>query len=319
MRLKIISTPLQFLKKKRELILQAFLTGSAAALLLISGACGKSPHRVISPTPTADNTPSAVFSAVLPSPTPSPSLTPTFPAGCADQNGRIEVLEIEDPSIPKPLRVRLFLPPCYNPARSEPYPLLVLLHGQSYDDSQWEKLGITHDLEERIINGQADPAIIVMPFEEYQYRDPAESYFGSAISGVLLPWAETQWNVSPLRQCHAIGGISRGAAWAVHLGFVQWQFFGVIGAHSLPLFPADSSLPPVWEDNIPADQMPVFFMDSGDIDPYKNSTALFHETLLQYHIPHQWEIHPGAHEDIYWQSQVNNYLDEYLNGLKNCF
>lgn len=314
--MKTYSSLKLFFKKKREIILKAILTGSAAALLLISGSCQPAP--VLRFTPTINSTPKPAATYTMSPSQPSPTLTPTFPAGCADQTGEIEIVEIEDPVIPKPLRVRLFLPPCYDPNRAKLYPLLVLLHGQSYDDSQWVNLGITLDLEKRIIQGQAPAIIIAMPFEEYQFRDPMESYFGDAITSVLLPWVEAQRNVSPLRQCHAIGGISRGAAWAVHLGFEQWQLFGVIGAHSLALFQADSFMPSVWEDNIPADSMPDFFMDSGDIDPYKNSTNLFHEKLLQYHIPHQWEIYPGAHNDTYWENQVKGYLDEYLEGLANC-
>ncbi len=75
-----------------------------------------------------------------------------------------------------------------------------------------------------------------MPYEEYSLEDPADSSFGKLITQGLLPWLDQHYNTCTERACRAIGGMSRGAAWAVRLGFTDWKDFGEVGRAQPGLF-----------------------------------------------------------------------------------
>ena len=45
----------------------------------------------------------------------------------------------------------------------------------------------------------------------------------------LVPYVDTHYNTCAERDCRAIGGLSRGAQWALRIGLAEWQTFGAIG------------------------------------------------------------------------------------------
>ena len=51
------------------------------------------------------------------------------------------VTELIDPALPRSLPFRIYLPPCYGQPEIRDYPVLYLLHGQTYRDDQWVNLG----------------------------------------------------------------------------------------------------------------------------------------------------------------------------------
>jgi enterochelin esterase-like enzyme len=214
----------------------------------------------------------------------------------------------------KPLLFELYLPPCYGIAARAPaggYPLLILLHGQESDDNQWIRLGAVATADRLISSNQSAPFIIAMPYEEYSLQDPADSSFGKLITQGLLPWLDEHYNTCTERTCRAIGGMSRGAAWAVHLGFTDWKDFGEVGAHSLAYFWGDNVMLRQWTRIIPADQFPSMYLDIGDADRYLASATEFEGLLTAYQVPHTWLVNQGEHVEAYWQAHVEEYLRWY--------
>ena len=53
----------------------------------------------------------------------------------------------------------------------------------------------------------------------------------------MLPLMDANYAVSTDRNCRALGGISRGAAWSAMLGVENWEEFAAIGTHSVPNAP----------------------------------------------------------------------------------
>src|SRR5687768_15175770 len=105
-------------------------------LALLAGVTACSPSN--RPTPTS--TPLPPTASQVPQLTLAPSAVPTFtPLVCLTQSGRVEegVLNSTDP----PQEFRIYLPPCYNEKTDKHYPVLYLLHGQTYRDDQWIRLG----------------------------------------------------------------------------------------------------------------------------------------------------------------------------------
>jgi enterochelin esterase-like enzyme len=273
------------------------------------------------PLPTENGTSNPVDQTNQPTSAPGAAriteiASPT-PHVCRDDHGSISREEIPSSFLKEPLEFRVYLPPCFLDSKDRSYPLLILLHGSIFSDDQWDRLGMDETADRLIAVGSIPPLIMVMPFEEQTLANPYQPGFGSAISRELLPWLEKEYPLCKERSCRAVGGISRGAAWAVHIGFDDWQLFGSIGAHSLPPFWGDLNSLPQWLADIPSGERPRVFMDVGRGDPYRQPAAQFEKFLTDNNVPHEWYLFTGAHDEDYWSSHVEQYLLWYSEAWMN--
>ena len=262
--------------------------------------------------PTETIQPTKTFTPFLPSTqTPMPSPSPTK-LSCWSEGGIIEKREIPSNWLPDPLQFRVYTPPCYDQQNERRYPVLYLIHGQTYTDDQWDRLGADETADALIASGELSPFIIVMPREKERSTPPPANLFGDALIYDLIPRIDSDYRTLPDRYFRAIGGLSRGGNWAVHLGLSYWGFFGRIGAHSTPTFVTDG--PQVireWLSEIPAEELPGIFMDAGEDDIWLSYTLQFEEILNQEDIPHEWYLFPGQHNEEYWSAHLEQYLRWY--------
>jgi enterochelin esterase-like enzyme len=137
--------------------------------------------------------------------------------------------------------------------------------------------------------------------------------FGQAVVNDLLPWIDQKYRTLPDRAYRAVGGLSRGASWALHLGLINWELFSIIGMHSLPIFWTDGHRISGWLDEIPPEDVPRIYIDVGtnDYEEIKNSATWLGELLDQKDITHEWYMFPGRHEEAYWSGHVEQYLRFY--------
>lgn len=260
-----------------------------------------------SPIPTPS--PAAIFAGPGPQPTPE---------GCKKVEGSIRQGSLKTSLLREPLEFRLYLPACYDQATGKRYPVLYLIHGQSYTDDQWDRLGADEIADRLIAAGQIAPLIMVMP-RDREWTQPDEDRFGDAVQQVLVPWVDRQFRTLTGRPYRAVGGISRGAGWAVHLGLSDWQEFGAIGTHSLPIFWTDTYYIKTWLSAIPPESLPRIYLDIGNNDrPEILTSAVWFENLLtNRNIPHEWHLFTGYHEEKYWQSHMEQYILWYSEGWKD--
>ncbi|MEA4909905.1 MAG: esterase family protein [Chloroflexi bacterium] len=284
------------------------LAACATTVSALSGGLGD-PPATATPTPLQPVLPTLTFT-----PVPTPTLTPEpSPTACREMRGSVQRLELETEQLSRPLAFRLYLPPCYDAGRSGGYPLLILLHGQSASDELWDSLGADETADALITAGQAAPFLIAMPYEEYYLMDMRQSTFPDAIVQSLVPWIDAHYNTCAQRECRAIGGISRGAIWAVRLGFMHWDVFSIVGAHSYPGNYYNFS---AWLQDIPQDAVPRVYADIGQWDPYVEDATQLNALLEGYDIPHEWHLNPGTHNEEYWSSHVEEYLRWYTSTWK---
>lgn len=299
-------------------------TRSVSALLLMMLACCAcaAPRalpevsRTATPSPGATPSPSPA-TTTQPIPTSQPAVSPTLeatptPLGCWQAGGRYETGSLESALLPQPLEYRVYLPPCYDELPEQRYPLLYLIHGQSYNQDQWDRLGVDEAAEALISAGEIAPLIIVLP-RDRSWLQPPDNRFGEALVQELLPYIDEHYRTIPDRAYRAIGGLSQGAAWAVRLGLSEWRLFGVIGAHSLPVFSSDVRRMRQWLREIPLDQLPRIYLDIGEADRVEilESARWFEQLLTEENIPHEWHLFPGSHNEAYWASHVEQYLRWY--------
>jgi enterochelin esterase-like enzyme len=256
--------------------------------------------------------------ASFPTPTTSKSSTvptPTAPWICRDRKGHVKTGALQSKLLTKPLEFRIYLPPCYNEQTQQRYPVLYLIHGQSYTDDQWDRLGVDETADDLIYAGDVQPFIIVMPRDRV-WSQPTEDLFGQALTEELIPWVDSHYRTLVNRQSRAIGGLSRGGGWALHLGLSRQDLFSAIGLHSAAIFSTDVRRIPGWIDRILPGFTPRITIDIGDKDrpPIWNAITRFEDYLTERGFPHVWHLYPGYHDESYWQSHVEDYLRWYAEG-----
>ena len=267
-----------------------------------------------SPSPTG--TPS-FFEITTPtgtaSPPPTPSPLPTSsPLSCWNLGGQITQHTLRTPISPLPWEFRVYTPPCYEQQPDRRYPVLILIHGSSFNDDQWDRLGADETADNLIAKNEIPPFLILMPRDRLWTDEPRDDPFGEALINYLIPWMDENYRTLPARAYRAIGGLSRGASWAVHLGLSHWELFGAIGGHSLPVFVTDPPRINRWLNEIPTEEMPRFFLDIGEKDYLLEHALWFENLLTQKNIPHEWYLYTGRHEEAYWASHIEQYLRWYV-------
>lgn len=276
------------------------LPSSTGTLTPVPRTATRTVQATASPSPTASPQPTDTI---------GPSATPTSLA-CWQAGGSKEDGSLRTPLLPLPLEYRVLLPPCYEEQPERRYPVLYLIHGQNYNNDQWDRLGAGETADALVAAGEIAPFIMVLP-RDRNWDQPDKDRFGQAVVEVLIPFIDTHYHTLPDRQQRSIGGLSRGAGWAVHLGLSHWELFGALGAHSLPVFWADTPHIRAWLDAIPAEALPRIYLDTGEKDYLIRSTLWFAGVLNDKGIPHEWYLFPGYHEEAYWQSHIETYLRWY--------
>ena len=290
---------------------QAIPTDAATASALPSGTPTPTQSPTINPTytptlpPTSKPPTETVTISALPSRTPSPTTL-----ACWQEGGTIKATQIESDLLPKPLEFRVYTPPCYDQQPERSYPVLYLIHGQSFNDDQWDRMGVDEMADTLIAAEQVPPFIIVMPRDRV-WSSPEEDMFGEAIVHDLLPLIDETYRTIPARTYRSIGGLSRGASWAVHVGIMNWETFSAVGAHSLPVFPSDTNKIRKWLNAIPRDFVPRFFIDIAELDRWSVTAIWFENILTEMDITHVYHLYTGYHNEDYWQSHMEEYLRWY--------
>jgi enterochelin esterase-like enzyme len=235
--------------------------------------------------------------------------------GARETNGRIETGVIETKLLDKPMRYAVYLPPCYDAAVDENFPVLYLLHGQNYDEEQWIRIGAV-DVADRLIRaGESPPFIIVFPYD-FSFKQPTQYNFAQVFLELLVPQIDAGYRIRPGAASRAIGGLSRGGAWAIHLGTRHPDVFGAVGAHSPAVFFSDMNTLRLRLRDADHETFPRIYIDVGLQDSEYDSALSFAQLLDEMNIPHEWHAYIGFHEEKYWSAHVEEYLRWYAEGWK---
>ena len=175
-------------------------------------------------SPTPAQTPTAI---------PQASATPqSGPTACTEK-GIISEASLQSQVLEREIPINIYLPPCYKSEPQQPYPVLYLLHGFDTDQNQWPGLGLSDAADALMQDPHNTAFLVVMPYiaqPNLSALERNQAFFMDE----LMPFIEANYPVRAERGGRAIGGISRGASWALRLGLLPELPFGRIGAHSLP-------------------------------------------------------------------------------------
>ena len=281
-------------------------------MLLAICACSPSSQQI----PTLTQLPISASQAPQQVPIPvSPAETSTAaPPACLTQPGRVEAGKLESTNPAQ--EYLIYLPPCYDEKTQERYPVLYLLHGQTYTMDQWVRLGAVDVIDNLILSGESAAFIVVFPDDRYWNLPPGPG-FGQRLVEVLIPYIDGNYRTLRNRDQRAIGGMSRGAGWALRLGLARWDLFSSAGLHSLAVLQKDASKIEDWLADIPSSSRPRVFMDIGDNDQELTMASQVESQLNEYGLSHEWHLYTGAHTEEYWSAHVEEYIQWYAEGWNN--
>lgn len=297
----------------RRMFTRQAIQRMVSLLMLLGGCFACAP--LTQPAPTKTLPSATVPPTLLPLFTPSPFPTSTItPLACLTSPGRVEEGSLD--SFNPPQEFRVYLPPCYNEKTDQRYPVLYLLHGQTYTDDQWIRLGAADVADRLILSGESIPFMIVFPDDRYWNLPPGPG-FGQRLVEDLIPYIDLTYRTFPDRNHRAIGGMSRGAGWALRLGLMRSDLFSRIGLHSLAASQKDISEMTDWLADIPVSSRPRVFMDIGDNDQELEMAQRVETHFNDFGLSHEWHLYNGAHTEEYWSAHIEEYLRWYAEGWNN--
>lgn len=219
------------------------------------------------------------------------------------------------------------LPPGYDAAPGQKYPVVYALHGLFEGSGFWERRGLAAILAELRRAGTVPDFLVVAV-------DGGNSFFVNAKAGRyedmvtsdLVAHVEASYRVAPGRAGRALLGISMGGYGALHVALDQPGLFAAVATHSAMLLekvptaeqgarrgqmaafhqvfgdPIDASL---WNENDPLARArkldpkaaPALFLDCGAEDRYGLASGHreLHRILDERGVSHSFELPPGDH------------------------
>ena len=304
-----------------------FLVGGLILALFLAACRPSAPTPQPSPAPAV--LPSTAPSATLPRPSPTPAQTPTIqipqasatpqsgPTACTEK-GIINEASLQSQVLEREIPINIYLPPCFESEPQQPYPVVYLLHGFDTDQNQWPVLGLRDAADALMQDPHNTAFLVVMPYiaqPNLSALERNQAFFMDE----LMPFIEANYPVRAERGGRAIGGISRGASWALRLGLLPELPFGRIGAHSLPPLAGEVEAWVTQLAAMPPTERPLLFIDIGNNDKDLEPARDFDLELTKAAIPHIWYMFAGYHDAAYWQEHLPIYLEFYAQAWPAAF
>ncbi len=249
-------------------------------------------------------------------------------------------LKLNSKLMAREMPYRLILPVNYQNSNEKTfYPILYLLHGLTGHFDNWtDKTKLTEYAAKYNY-------IIVMPEGDNGWFTDSATVFNdryeSYIIKELIPEIEKNYRVKTARENRLIAGLSMGGYGAIKFGLKYPEMFAVVGSFSGALGAAlwtekelggntfiSKTIMSVYgaadsktrrENEIfqivremPADKiksLPFIYLDCGTEDMLYRSNRDFANLLQEKKVPHEFRELPGGHNWIFWDSQIQEFLE----------
>jgi S-formylglutathione hydrolase FrmB len=167
-------------------------------------------------------------------------------AGCVvdhtDNHGRDRRIVSVVLGMPRDLYV--YLPPGYDPRRA--YPLVVYLHGATYDEKAFLDTRSLGGLDAMMLRGECPPMVLAVPDGNYGERDArsrTHSFFLDGPGGrfedhilqEVIPFVDATYAIRPGRESHALLGVSAGGLGAMSLAIRHRERVGAVATVGAPV------------------------------------------------------------------------------------
>lgn len=220
----------------------------------------------------------------------------------------------------------IVLPPDYQSSPQKHYPVILLLHGGSGDETDWFKKGdALATLQKLYAAKKLLPSIMITPdgndlrgrsrYYDPQYIDGSNGKVSTAIGDELVKVIQSRYRTLPAPKFWAIGGLSSGAWGAVNIGLHHLNHFSILISHSGYFKDGSGS------QNSPIDKVKTLsptqrqnlriYLDVGKNDEpfYVKQNQQFHQELNRLKISNVLHEFPGSHSWRFWRVHLANSLE----------
>ena len=278
----------------------------ALATCALASSCSSPPVKISGGVnPKATET-SLAKPATATAPATTPKANPTTQEACGDIAGEVRSLSYPGKVINGPVKLEIYLPPCYS-SSDERYPSLYLLHGYPQDEQHWKNLGMIDLVEENILAGEWPPVLLIMPSQPdplFTKTDGGPGSYEQELIDGLLPYIDANFRTIAQPQSRVLAGISRGGVWALEIGLRNAELFDTVVALS-PSLSVNHPRPAYDPFSIVSgnDPLPAWiFISGGEGEPsFLKQIESFVQRLTDERIEHTFLLTDYNHSDESWE------------------
>jgi enterochelin esterase family protein len=220
-------------------------------------------------------------------------------------------------TLKKTIRFHVYTPPGYEKMR-EKLPVLYLQHGGGANDATWLTIGRANFILDNLLaEGRIKPFVVVMPMGHptpgmhFDLGLGGDKYY-QILFNEIMPYVETNYNVSDKRYDKAYSGLSMGGLQALNIALFAPEKFGYVLPLSTGYFP-----PQVKEleekhatalQNPEINKLKLFWIAMGgetDI-AYQNGNNV-NAVFDKYGIKYTKATYPAGHTYITWRHNLHTF------------
>lgn len=152
-----------------------------------------------------------------------------------DQLGTLESIRYPSPLSTNPAGVHdmvVYTPAGYDPNREEPYETLYLSHGGGDHSTAWTMQGVAHYIAQNAINERAASEMIIVS-TDFNGLPGGNTGYVNELRNNVIPYIETNYNVSTEAIDRAFAGFSAGGSRANTILYDHTDLFGYHGVWSI--------------------------------------------------------------------------------------
>jgi enterochelin esterase-like enzyme len=213
----------------------------------------------------------------------------------------------------------VYVPPGYDQARSQRYPVLYLLHGFANDHHSWHRYGRANDILDNLLaQKKIAPFLVVMPLgyggarvngdgtgvpPEGDVRGNIALYERDLVEDVI-PMIDRTYRTIADRKHRAIVGFSMGGGQAGRIGLKHLETFSHVGIMSAGMAGGPETEPMATLSANPAKAnklIDLLWIACGREDAALKGASTLHQTLEQARIAHTYLETDGAHHWRVWR------------------
>ena len=256
------------------------------------------------------------------------------------QTGKVfDNLSMQSKILKMDRKYAIYLPPDYETSQRS-YPVLYLLHGYGDDQTGWVQFGEVLSIADAAIkSGKATTMIIVMPDANtgtvgYVNDAKGDWRYEDFFFQEFMPYIEKTYRIRPDKHYRAVAGLSMGGGGSFIYALHHPELFSsacplsaatdVRIIDSLSNFRYTKGVSVKARDEyyknynaidlinkIPEDQKKAvrWYIDCGDDDFLYEGNSLVHIAMRKKEIPHEFRIHNGVHNWVYWRTALPDVLE----------
>jgi enterochelin esterase-like enzyme len=220
--------------------------------------------------------------------------------------------------------LNVYVPPGYDRARNQRYPVLYLLHGFANDHHSWHRYGRVNDILDNLLaQRKTEPFLVVMPLgyggvavngdgngipPKGDVRGDTVLYERDLIEDVI-PMIERTFRTIPDRKHRAIVGFSMGGGQASRIGLRHLETFSRVGVMSAGMAGGLDTEPmrTLAADSAKANKsIDLLWIACGKEDAALKGATTLHQALDQAGIKHTFLETEGAHHWRVWRRYLRD-------------